>query len=812
MLAARGIDEQEVSSIVQEINDCVQTAWQIHGGNLSSNKAPMNHKTIRAVYIEGHNYIVKNLPIPTVSISHKAAYISAKQIVNHILARGIDVMFFRAGHEEDWVDQSGHYMTKFLCNLHQNVSAMTDILVDTRILLVRVWSDGFEAHQIKGKNEFNSLQMFTLTVIAPNYKNTSSHTAPFALCFQRQNQNDILIQLLKELKDLQSPTLRYWGGKENQVYPTMVFLEMISNDYVERCSNTCTTQNGTFTHRWRHSCQFDDNLVPSCPSCHLKNIEFILLPPAVNLKRESCCDECLDWWHHGATKPKTYPIQPELFLQTIENFPAVELSFEMISNSITALQDWCFSSTLSNTAKGDVIKRYLQAIGLSTQLVPTLSKDLVEGKEASQALEFPQILRNFRTIDVELKSFQTMPMHMCFLGIEKSLIAKTSMLAYRKDRGQNAAWHTLINAIQDSQETINSVYLVWCLSMKFSDMDNKKLGTANWQSNHYLAFTRVSLFHFSPLDKGEVANNLDKHLVLAFRSMRVTWFCLISHIFAEEKVQTETINVLVRLFLSSCRRLWIVGENLHLNQERDDRKKKRKADDRKSTITDKKKAPFYVRGANYLSLLNIGDMIEESGPMRHCWEGENESYIQNFKREVSTMKHTEQYLKTILTKMLRTDVLDSFNRTNPFSRAKKYSRTSHVRIYNRGVKYARIEDVFSQEDIVSGVIDKNGNLLVCFEKSRIKGVGVHPLIFNDTKGNWTFNLWYSETMPQNQHSHVYKSREELLQECRDFFILLREKDRNNTLMRTMICRSWRVRDDLGKLRLPLPLKNVLLMK
>ena len=77
-------------------------------------------------------------------------------------------MFFLARHEEDWVDQSGHYGSKFLCNLHQNVSAMTDILIDTRILLVRVWSDGFEAHQIKGKNEFNSLQMFTLTVIAPN--------------------------------------------------------------------------------------------------------------------------------------------------------------------------------------------------------------------------------------------------------------------------------------------------------------------------------------------------------------------------------------------------------------------------------------------------------------------------------------------------------------------------------------------------------------------------------------------------------------------------------------------------------------------
>ena len=136
---------------------------------------------------------------------------------------------------------------------------------------MRVWSDGFKAHQIKAKNEFNSLQIFTLTILAPKYQNSKHHTVPFAMCFKRQHHQDILIQLLDELNELQSPTLRYWGGKENQVYPTMVFLEMISNDYVERCSNTCSTLNGTFTHRWRHSCQFDDSIVPSCSSCQLKN-------------------------------------------------------------------------------------------------------------------------------------------------------------------------------------------------------------------------------------------------------------------------------------------------------------------------------------------------------------------------------------------------------------------------------------------------------------------------------------------------------------------------------------------------------------
>jgi hypothetical protein len=159
------------------------------------------------------------------------------------------------------------------------------------------------------------------------------------MCFKRKNHHDIVISSWS-----QSPTLRYWDGEENQVYPAMVFLEMISNDLPERCSTTCTTLNGTFTHRWRHSCLFDDNTVPSCQSCHLKIIEFVPSPPAVNINREIHCDRFLDWLSQGVTKPKIYPIQPESFLGEIKNFPAVELSFDMIYNSIISLQDWCFSS------------------------------------------------------------------------------------------------------------------------------------------------------------------------------------------------------------------------------------------------------------------------------------------------------------------------------------------------------------------------------------------------------------------------------------------------------------------------------------
>jgi hypothetical protein len=64
-----------------------------------------------------HNFIVNNLPIPSVSIAHKAACIPANEIVNHLLAIGIGIMVFCAGHKKDWVDKPDNHETKFLHNL-----------------------------------------------------------------------------------------------------------------------------------------------------------------------------------------------------------------------------------------------------------------------------------------------------------------------------------------------------------------------------------------------------------------------------------------------------------------------------------------------------------------------------------------------------------------------------------------------------------------------------------------------------------------------------------------------------------------------
>ena len=61
---------------------------------------PVSDNQIRSCYTQGSFSIVKNLPYPSVSIAHKVAYISAKQVINHFLASGLSTKY-RVGYEED---------------------------------------------------------------------------------------------------------------------------------------------------------------------------------------------------------------------------------------------------------------------------------------------------------------------------------------------------------------------------------------------------------------------------------------------------------------------------------------------------------------------------------------------------------------------------------------------------------------------------------------------------------------------------------------------------------------------------------------
>ena len=91
----------------------------------------------------------------------------------------------------------------------------------------------------------------------------------------------------------------------------------------------------------------------------------------------------------------------------------------------------------------------------------------------------------------------------------------------------------------------------------------------------------------------------------------------------------------------------------------------KKQEKSKKKAVKKPKAPFYVSTVNFLSLLNISSMMEDFGSLRDCWESTEEAYIQKVKRELKTMRHTDDFIVTTLRKLLSTSVFSVLNKDNP---------------------------------------------------------------------------------------------------------------------------------------------------
>ena len=123
-----------------------------------------------------------------------------------------------------------------------------------------------------------------------------------------------------------------------------------------------------------------------------------------------------------------------------------------------------------------------------------------------------------------------MPMHLFFLGIEKNLISKTELIFKQNSKQHNEFWHRQVQSISQKQSDLNSVSINRCLPMSFTNLDQKQLGTSSWQSNHYLAFTCVLLFHFSCLESQNVPDG-SRRGIKVFKRLRVgkseTWSQLV---------------------------------------------------------------------------------------------------------------------------------------------------------------------------------------------------------------------------------------------------------------------------------------------
>ena len=111
--------------------------------------------------------------------------------------------------------------------------------------------------------------------------------------------------------------------------------------------------------------------------------------------------------------------------------------------------------------------KYLSLLGIRTELVSDLAEDISKGTDPQESESYPPLLRVCENLNLKLRQFPDMPMHMCALGVEKSLIFQTKLLVRRRDTEQNKVWHELKKSLHHSQKDINSITIGWCLCMSF---------------------------------------------------------------------------------------------------------------------------------------------------------------------------------------------------------------------------------------------------------------------------------------------------------------------------------------------------------
>ena len=779
-----GLTASTIDRIIEDVSRKFSLSVNERNSQQIVTKDVEEEKDVRSHYTEGPNSIIKLLPCPRSSLktvgSCTFAYYGIEKALNHILAHSIDIYNFRAGYDEDWssvanIPGGEGRTSKMFNHIYLEVRQMLErgeIDVGDVVVIFRIWSDGFEAHKISGHNEYNNLNVFTLRC-----KGKKDYIFPFALCFKKDLTTGIIVELLHEAAEMRKPQMRYWG-QFRKLLRTVVLIEFVCQDYPERCMSTGLLQ-GSLNSRWGYSCNYNKQ-TPSCRTC-LSGRRHLMKQRKWDEPLTIECNSCNDWWRK-IISGDTYPIRigHDTHNDTIndKNFPAVELSFELMRNGLKEAYDWSISHHKEKGA-GVVLEKYLNTLCFNDKS-SDLYRAIRQNKSWDEVLSLKPLLVN---IPISLKKIPAVPMHLFFLGVMKTLLSQVKRVRGGTTNHELYWYDAFRSTVLQSQKDIGKLSLEWCNVMPFSGDEEKEFGVSGWHSTHCAAFARIMLYQFSCLNPNSVLTSPErnKKLIKTFVRMLVLWNCVLSNAFVTKRdgISSTRVDHLIRLFLSACKD-W----------------SKKNGESAENT--------FYSSTSNFFSLLNTKESLDNFGSMSHLWEGGDEAFIQTVKSQIFVVKHDRSYLKLLLDKIVRSSVSDIMKKNYVTTIRKTYARLSKLRVYTSDNTPSII---LEQKDYISCLIDKDDNIFVCYERKRAEGILLYQINFDDNNGESIMNLWYSKISVGGLPTKHVADRKLLVELCMDACLLMKTKAEAGSAdgrRYTVICRSWRVRLKNGKLDAMMP--------
>ena len=789
------------SKVIQTVHFINATIDRMKETNFRAETPATMHSEVRRHYTEGVNSIFKSLPAPKVINGGFAlddfAIVPIGQMINHLMAHGYPLKTLRLDDYSDWFDDKGNYHSSFLKSVYEDLQ-LQDTPLDLRIHLMFIWSDGFQKNATVQTKE-TSMQLFTVYIVPPdNERDIEKYTIPYALGVKQKEHQKVLISLLKETSHLEKIHKRYCPVEKRLV--DCVFIRVVYQaDLPERCNNAMIMQNGAFSKRWGHSCKLEQN-TPSCEDCYKRRLnECINQNNDDEELDQGDCTKCGDWWHKYEKnenawfdKPNYYPSEektdssasapqpPETrrCLLNQEKLPPCRITFDFLCKAMMfAKHNHLLQWTQNET------KDYLRTCCFHGALIDSLLDGVAKVKAGlldKDDIILPRLWHLAETLHFDIDQLPDTPMHLLFLGVMKHMLKGVERLFTDKKMYRHMCenWSSHLSAC-------HSLAVVWCRTFGFSS--GETISSVGWQSDQFLAFARLSLVYFGQLE--DYIDEFDKAGIRTFRQTTVCWYLVLQSLFMDGKCDTDMVDRYVKLFLSSC---------LSFGEHTIKEVKKKPKGKTKS----RNKANFFEDTSNYFCLLNLKDLIDKHGSVKELWEGEREKYIKYVKKQMHSMTNHDNYLVSVLQKLLRFNCLDQLMENNQYHHAKLYERTSEFKIYSSEAEFTA---EFDTGKMLVAVIIKE-DIFVCHDNKNISGgLKLHRVIFNDNIGKMKLNLWYSGIYFNSDVSNTMEidNRAALKKVANDYAIIHPMVTMENQFSKqnghVVIGRSWRTRRKNGKL-------------
>ena len=622
---------------------------------------------IRGEFFENVDALFNILPHPPLFECEDHAYSLYSDCVRDALGKGYDLDFVPKAQEGPVVpdefplrDIKQTSQCKTIFNIQDHRDGNSSLVFYD--LWMNEWSDDADPNN-SIKNNRGSLWFKSVT-ISPTRDmiHSMSHTYPLALGHKNADHEHVGRLLREDLLSLGAREgVPMYSKRHGGIVLVRARLLACLQDQPERRGENHLMGGGSDMHRrfgysfpWH---KFGDVLRP-CQACRA-----ILLDESIPWVCPDCA-ECTNFALNPRHPLLVYeaPADFPLYLENDEKLPPTVLTYESLVSGVTLTHQalvegwWCSEEAkewlkwhcLNLKTQGTILlhaercKEYRDI--MDDPLSTDAEKNAVENeREREPSLYLPWPIPSLWNRGVLLNQCPDVPMHLLFLGCVKTVMLRVQAWMSNKRKASPFA-----REMKRYMESLDELKLTW---MKILPYKGGKFG--GWVSENYVAMSRIMKWFYSsldrlasdeelwvePVDKPQIDwKALDNRAWLTQRGLddsgladplraRVKHYMDQTPVPPVVEMQAGSVET-VLLTISSLDDLIslvmideIPNHEYYTVLERKIRIFLTHFADMEDKLPRKKQLPQWLSAYNFLSLLNLPDVVRQYGPIRNIWEG-----------------------------------------------------------------------------------------------------------------------------------------------------------------------------------------------